>query len=116
MHRTVLIAVTLDVAFFGALADAAPQLATPNACTGCCSSHGGVSSSCSGGRIMCIDGSTSPSCTCSSCGGTPTPPTCSYSYSAWSPCQSNNTQTRVVTGSSPVGCSGTPGPLSQFCV
>ena len=32
---------------------------------GCCSHHGGVSSSCSNGRQVCNDGSISPSCTCS---------------------------------------------------
>lgn len=31
---------------------------------GCCSWHGGVTSSCSGGKIVCQDGTTSPSCTC----------------------------------------------------
>ena len=30
---------------------------------GCCSWHGGVSG-CSGGRVVCEDGSLSPSCTC----------------------------------------------------
>ena len=33
--------------------------------SGCCSWHGGVSG-CSGGRIVCNDGSLSPSCTCNS--------------------------------------------------
>lgn len=38
-------------------------------CPGCCSSHGGISSSCSSnGRIYCMDGTVSPSCSCSSCG------------------------------------------------
>lgn len=38
-------------------------------CPGCCSSHGGISSSCSySGRIYCNDGTVSPSCLCSSCG------------------------------------------------
>lgn len=31
---------------------------------GCCSHHGGVSSSCRGGMIVCNDGSTSPTCGC----------------------------------------------------
>lgn len=31
---------------------------------GCCSHHGGVSGECSGGRVVCNDGSLSPSCTC----------------------------------------------------
>lgn len=45
-------------------------------CPGCCSQHGGVSSSCSSsGRIVCSDGTVSPSCSCASCGVTPvTPP------------------------------------------
>lgn len=30
---------------------------------GCCSWHGGVNG-CSGGRVVCSDGSYSPSCTC----------------------------------------------------
>ena len=32
---------------------------------GCCSWHGGVAG-CSGGRVVCEDGSFSPSCTCHS--------------------------------------------------
>lgn len=32
---------------------------------GCCSWHGGVSSTCRYGKIVCNDGTTSPSCTCS---------------------------------------------------
>lgn len=41
----------------------------------------------------------------------------SYTYSAWSACQPNNTQTRTVTSSSPSGCVGTPNPsdLVQTC-
>lgn len=35
------------------------------ASSGCCSYHGGVSG-CSGGRVVCSDGSLSPSCTCNS--------------------------------------------------
>lgn len=92
-------------------------LGIPKACTGCCSSHGGVSASCRNGRIVCNDGTVSPSCTCGSCTTTPPPPppaTCSYSYSAWSACQANNLQTRSVVGSSPFGCVGTP-ILSQTC-
>ena len=42
------------------------------------------------------------------------PPQCTYSYSAWSACQSNSTQTRTMTASSPTGCTGTP-VLSQSC-
>jgi hypothetical protein len=48
-------------------------------CSGCCSSHGGITSSCAGnGHVICRDGSVSPSCLCSSCGTSPPPPpTCS---------------------------------------
>lgn len=48
------------------------------ACPGCCSGHGGVSSSCgSSGKVICMDGTTSPSCTCSKCGvATTTTPSC----------------------------------------
>ncbi len=57
----------------------------PAACPGCCSSHGGISNSCgTGGRIRCNDGTTSPTCLCSSCGvaSTPSPtPTPSQSQS-----------------------------------
>ena len=63
----------LIIAFFS-LFIAANALA---GCPGCCSSHGGISSSCdSSGRIYCKDGTVSPSCTCSKCGvsGAITPP------------------------------------------
>ena len=50
------------------------------ACPGCCSGHGGISSSCSiNGRVYCADGTVSPSCLCSSCGVPSTPPTPSCS-------------------------------------
>jgi len=57
-------------------------LETPDeieSCSGCCSSHGGITSSCAGnGHVICRDGTTSPSCLCSSCGTSPPPPpTCS---------------------------------------
>ncbi len=40
----------------------------------------------------------------------------SYTYSAWSACQSNNTQTRTVLTSIPAGCSGGVAPVtSQAC-
>ena len=61
----------------------APQPAVVLSCPGCCSSHGGISSTCaSNGRIYCNDGTISPSCSCSSCGVSttpppPPPPTCS---------------------------------------
>lgn len=43
-------------------------------------------------------------------------PSCtSYSYSAWSACQPNNTKTRSVTSSSPAGCTGGAPVLSQSC-
>lgn len=44
----------------------------------------------------------------------PPPPACTYSYSGWTPCQSNNTQTRTVISSTPSGCVGTP-VLTQSC-
>ena len=91
-------------------------LATPKSCTGCCSSHGGVSSSCSGGNIVCNDGTRSPSCSCGSCSGSVTPPpsVCSYTYSPWSTCQPSGTQSRSVISSSPFGCIGSP-VLTQLC-
>lgn len=43
------------------------------------------------------------------------PVVCSYTYSEWSPCQSNNTQTRTAT-SSPADCvAGSMLPLTQSC-
>ena len=51
-------------------------------------------------------------------GGTPTPPppsSCTYTYSAWGACQSNSTQTRTVSASSPSGCTGGSPVLSQSC-
>jgi len=45
---------------------------------------------------------------------TPVPQPCTYTYSAWSACQPNNTQTRTVISSSPEGCTGTP-ILSRSC-
>lgn len=48
-------------------------------------------------------------------GGAPQPPSqCTYSYSSWSTCQSNGTQTRAVLSSSPSGCVGTP-VTTQAC-
>lgn len=44
----------------------------------------------------------------------PPPSACTYTYSAWSACQPNNTQTRTVTSSTPAGCTGTPA-LTQPC-
>ncbi len=43
------------------------------------------------------------------------PPACVYTYSAWSTCSSGGTQTRTVASTTPAGCSGTPGTLSQAC-
>jgi len=46
----------------------------------------------------------------------PSIPTCSFSYSAWSDCQSNGQQTRNITGHSPSGCvGGTQESLSRSC-
>ena len=43
-------------------------------CPGCCSWHGGISDSCAlSGRVICKDGTVSPSCTCSRCGISPAP-------------------------------------------
>jgi hypothetical protein len=94
------------------------QLPVPKSCPGCCSYHGGITSSCAAnGHVVCVDGTTSPTCACSSCGiSPPPPPMCSYAYSAWSPCHIGNTQTRTVVSNSPYGCTGTPGPLVQSCV
>ncbi len=39
---------------------------------------------------------------------------CTYTYDAWSACQSNGTQTRNLLTTSPAGCTGTP-VLSQAC-
>jgi hypothetical protein len=44
----------------------------------------------------------------------PAPMACTYTYSDWSACQADNTQTRTVTASSPAGCTGTP-VLTQAC-
>lgn len=83
------------------------------ACPGCCSSHGGITNMCgAGGRVICADGTTSPTCLCSSCGASPP---CSYTYTDWGSCQVNGTQTRSVMFSSPPGCVGTP-TLSRQCV
>ena len=44
-------------------------------------------------------------------------PTCTtFSYSAWGVCNSNNTQTRTIVSSSPVGCQGGNPTLTQSCV
>ena len=43
-------------------------------------------------------------------------PTCTtFTYSGWGACQSDNTQTRTVTGSSPAGCTGGSPVTSQSC-
>ena len=42
------------------------------------------------------------------------PPTCVYTYSDWSECQSNSAKTRTIVTTSPSGCVGTP-VLSQSC-
>ena len=47
------------------------------ACTGCCSSHGGITNSCAfNGNVVCVDRTISPSCSCNQCGVAPPPPTC----------------------------------------
>lgn len=45
----------------------------------------------------------------------PPPELCTYTYSGWSECQSDGTQTRIFLSSSPSGCVGTP-VLTQSCV
>jgi hypothetical protein len=46
----------------------------------------------------------------------PTPATCSaFTYSVWGTCQSDDTQSRTVTSSSPAGCTGGSPVLSQAC-
>src|SRR5664279_581780 len=46
----------------------------------------------------------------------PPPTTCtSFTYSGWGACQSNNTQTRTTTSSSPAGCTGGSPMASQSC-
>jgi len=44
-----------------------------------------------------------------------TPDACVYTYSAWGACQSSGTQTRTVTGSTPVPCTVSTQVLSQSC-
>lgn len=47
----------------------------------------------------------------------PPPPTCtSFTYSNWSTCQANNTQSRTVASSYPSGCTGGNPILSQSCI
>ena len=47
-------------------------------------------------------------------GTTPPVTPCTYTYSTWGACQSNGTQVRTVTASTPSGCTGTP-VLTQTC-
>jgi hypothetical protein len=92
----------------------------PTSCSGCCSSHGGITNACgTGGRVLCNDGTTSPTCLCSSCGvGSGSGSfTCNYSYSAWGACQPNGLQTRSVLFSvipNLPGCVGAP-IVTQVC-
>ena len=51
-----------------------------------------------------------------SSGGAELPTCSSFAYSDWSACQSNNTQTRTITSSSPAGCAGGSPALSQSCI
>jgi hypothetical protein len=66
----------LRAAIASAMRESEPDVV--EGCPGCCSSHGGISSSCAGnGNVICNDGTTSPTCGCSSCGvSPPPPPTC----------------------------------------
>jgi hypothetical protein len=45
---------------------------------------------------------------------TTAPATCTYTYSDWSACQTDGTQSRTVISSSPAGCTGSP-LLTQQC-
>ncbi len=45
----------------------------------------------------------------------PPPAACVYTYSAWGACQSNGTQTRTVSGSTPTPCTASAQTLSQSC-
>lgn len=45
----------------------------------------------------------------------PTLPTCVYTYTVWTDCDKDNTQTRAVLSSSPAGCTGTP-TVKQTCI
>ena len=53
-------------------------------------------------------------CTSCPCEESQPPPPCTYTYSSWSTCQPNGTQTRTVISQTPIGCTGTPA-LSQSC-
>jgi len=56
------------------------------------------------------------SCTTCPCDvSAPEPQPCTYTYSSWSACQPNGTQSRAVISQTPTGCTGTP-ILSQSCV
>lgn len=49
-------------------------------------------------------------------GAHPPPAACVYTYSAWGECKPDNSQSRVVTGTSPNPCTAGPVVLSQSCV
>jgi mono/diheme cytochrome c family protein len=67
----------------------------------------GALSSLTSAQISAIAAALAPSTT--------TPPAaCTYTYGVWGTCQSDGTQTRTVTASSPAGCTGTP-VLTQAC-
>ena len=63
---------------------------------------------------FCSSATAIPACAPESQGTVTLPPPCTYTYSDWSACQPNNTQTRTVISSSPPGCGGTP-VLTQSC-
>jgi len=78
--------------------------------------------SCSGYKISypgnCGDGICDPNLgesTASCPNDCPPPTTCTYTYSDWSACQPDNTQTRTVVSSSPAGCVVANPVLSQPC-
>ncbi|MHB8880489.1 MAG: thrombospondin type 3 repeat-containing protein [Thermodesulfovibrionales bacterium] len=63
-----------------------------------------------------ITAGTNPGSSASKPASPPPPAACtSFTYSAWTACQSNNTQTRTVTSSLPAGCTGGSPVLSQAC-
>ena len=67
-------AATLAVMIISTGAYADPTV-LPQGCPGCCSYHGGITQACFvDGRVMCVDGTVSPSCTCSACGIVISPP------------------------------------------
>lgn len=88
-------------------------------CPGCCSSHGGITQSCaSNGHVRCTDGTTSPSCSCSSCGVAVTP-TCTggqYWNGAMCVCPSGQSLVGGVCTTPVHTCSGGQSWNGAMCV